>query len=86
MSVTEVQFQAAAVEAVPEQAIQGRSQWQLTWRRLLHDRMAIASMIVIGIRVLIAVFAPVIASLVGHGPEQVCWRASRCLPSCSASC
>ena len=70
MSVTELEFQAHAVETAPAEAIQGRSQWQLTWRRLLHDRMAIASMIVIGIMVLIAIFAPVIASLVGHGPEQ----------------
>ena len=39
MSITEVEFQAASAEAVPEQAIEGKSQWQLTWRRLRSDRM-----------------------------------------------
>ena len=52
MSVTELEFQAHAVETAPAQAIQGRSQWQLTWRRLLHDRMAIASMVVLPVAML----------------------------------
>jgi hypothetical protein len=47
MSVTELEFQAAAAESAPVGAIEGRSQWQLTWRRLLHDKMAVASMAVI---------------------------------------
>jgi peptide/nickel transport system permease protein len=66
MSLTEVQFQATAAETAPAEAIEGRSQWQLTWRRLMHDKMAIASIIVIAIMVLLAILAPVFAGLVHH--------------------
>jgi peptide/nickel transport system permease protein len=69
MSLTEVQFQARAAESAPAQAIEGRSQWQLTWRRLLHDKMAVASMIVILIMVLLAILAPVFAAIVHHPPN-----------------
>jgi len=47
--------------------IQGRSPWQLAWAQLSHDRVAIASSIVIALITLAAVFAPLIARLVGHG-------------------
>jgi peptide/nickel transport system permease protein len=63
---------AEAVAAEPEgesaKEIQGRSPWQLAWARLRHDRVAIASAIVILLITLVAIFAPVIARLVGHGP------------------
>jgi peptide/nickel transport system permease protein len=69
MSVTELQFEArAAAGAAP--VIQGRSQWQLTWRRLRKDRMAIASAIVIVVMIGLAIAAPLFASLTGHGPTQ----------------
>jgi len=48
--------------------IQGRSPWQLAWARLRHDRVAIASVIVIALITVVAIFAPLIARLVGHGP------------------
>jgi peptide/nickel transport system permease protein len=67
MSVTELEFQAHRVESAPEQAIQGRSQWQLTWVRLRHDKMAVASIVVILIMTLLALLAPVIAGLLNHG-------------------
>lgn len=47
--------------------IQGRSPWQLAWARLRHDRVAIGSSIVIALITLAAIFAPLIARLVGHG-------------------
>jgi peptide/nickel transport system permease protein len=47
--------------------IQGRSPWQLAWARLRQDRVAIASSVVIFLITLVAIFAPVIAHLVGHG-------------------
>ena len=65
--VTELQLQA---DTGPEQAIEGRSQWWLTWRRLLHDKVAVASMIVIVLVALLAITAPVFASLTGHGATQ----------------
>jgi len=70
MSITEVQFQATAVEDAPTQAIEGRSQWQLTWRRLRNDKVAIASIIVIGGVILFALLAPLIAHLTHHGVDQ----------------
>jgi peptide/nickel transport system permease protein len=51
-------------------AIRGRSPWQLAWVRLRHDKVAVVSSAIIGLVVLLAVFAPVIAHLVGHGPNQ----------------
>ncbi len=70
MSVTELEFQAHAAETAPAQAIEGRSQWQLTWRRLRHDRMAVASLIVILFMTVLALAAPALASLTGHGVDQ----------------
>jgi ABC-type dipeptide/oligopeptide/nickel transport system permease subunit len=70
MSVTELEFQAQAVESAPEEAIQGRSQWQLTWRRLRHDKMAIASIVVILVIAVLALLAPLFASLLHHGEYQ----------------
>jgi peptide/nickel transport system permease protein len=68
--------QQAAVGAVAEPElyelaeaaaeIQGRSPWQLAWDRLRHDRVAIGSIIVIALITLVAIFAPLIAGLVGH--------------------
>jgi peptide/nickel transport system permease protein len=69
MSVTEVEFQATAVEAAPEQAIEGRSQWQLTWRRLRSDKVAMASLIVILVICALAIAAPAFASLSGHAVD-----------------
>ena len=70
MSVTSLEFQAQAAESAPEIAIEGRSQWQLTWRRLRSDKMAVASVIVILIMIVLAIFAPVFASITGHGVDQ----------------
>ena len=70
MSITEVQFQATAVEDAPVQAIEGRSQWQLTWRRLRSDKVAVASIVIIGLICLFALCAPLIADLLHHGEYQ----------------
>ena len=66
MSITEIQLQASAVESAPVHAVEGRSQWQLTWRRLRSDKVAIASMIVIVVMVALAIAAPAVAALVHH--------------------
>ena len=70
MSITEVQFQATAVEDAPVQAIEGRSQWQLTWRRLRGDWVAVTSIVVILLICAAALCAPLVASLLGHGEFQ----------------
>ena len=68
MSLTEVQFAGTTVEEAPAAAIQGRSPWQLAWRRLRSDRMAVASAVVILLLCVVALAAPLIASAVGHPP------------------
>ena len=57
-------------EAEPARAIEGRSTWQLAWRRLRRDKAAIISAVVILLVILMAIFAPVIASILGHPPNQ----------------
>jgi peptide/nickel transport system permease protein len=62
----------AAAEPLPESggaAVEGRSPWRLAWARLRRDKVAVASFAVICLIVLLAVFAPVIASILGHGPD-----------------
>jgi peptide/nickel transport system permease protein len=71
MSISEIEFQAKTVEAAPEEGIQGRSQWWLTWRRLRHDKLAVASMIVIVVIAVCAIIAPVFAAAVGHHANTV---------------
>jgi peptide/nickel transport system permease protein len=69
MSVTEIQFQTKGMESAPAQVIEGRSQWQLTWRRLRHDKMAVASMFVILLVGAAALLAPLVATWTGHAPN-----------------
>jgi peptide/nickel transport system permease protein len=69
VSITEVEFQVASVENAPVQAVEGRSQWQLTWLRLRSDKVAIASLIVIVIMFALALASPAIAALVHHPPN-----------------
>jgi len=60
-------------ESAPAEAtavVAGRSPWRLAWERLRHDRVAIASSVTIVLIALLAILAPVIAHLVGHGPNQ----------------
>ncbi len=70
MSITELSYQAATIQDAPVGAIQGRSQWQLTWRRLRSDKVAIGSIVVIILVIAFALGAPIIASLTGHGADQ----------------
>jgi peptide/nickel transport system permease protein len=70
MSVTELQFQAASVQDAPAIAVQGRSQWQLTWRRLRSDKVAVGSIVVIILMILFAICAPLVAHFTGHPVDQ----------------
>jgi len=49
--------------------IAGRSPWRLAWERLRRDRVAMISLVVIVIIFLAAIFAPLIASAIGHDPD-----------------
>ena len=60
----------AAAEGSQAKKIEGRSPWRLGMERLVRDRASMISLGVIVIIVLVAIFAPVIAAIVGHGPNQ----------------
>ncbi len=70
MSLTEVQFEGASLQEAPARAIAGRSPWQLAWRRLRSDRVAIASGIVILLLCAVALAAPLISGAVGKSYAQ----------------
>jgi len=55
---------------VAARKIEGRSPWRLAMQRLLHDRASMISLGVIGFIILVAIFAPVVAAITGHGPNQ----------------
>ncbi|HET8615637.1 MAG TPA: ABC transporter permease [Actinomycetales bacterium] len=66
---------AASVEAddgtrIARPGIEGRSPWLLAWQRLRRDRVAMASLAVIVLIVLMAVFAPLATQLTGHPPDE----------------
>ncbi len=71
MSVnTELEFEAHLIEEAQDQGVnapvQGRTQWQLTWRRLRSDKVSMIALAVIVIMVLLAIFAPAFAALTHH--------------------
>lgn len=50
--------------------IEGRSTWQLAWYRLRRDRAAVISFATIIVIILVAIFAPLVATIAGHGANQ----------------
>jgi len=59
---------AAAVNGASQ--IEGRGPFRLTWERLRRDRAAMTSLVVIGLIVATALAAPLVAAVVGHGPNE----------------
>jgi peptide/nickel transport system permease protein len=53
------------------QRVVGRSPWQIFWRRFRSDRVAVAGGIFIVLLILMAIAAPLISKLTGHGPNQL---------------
>jgi ABC-type dipeptide/oligopeptide/nickel transport system permease subunit len=49
----------------------GRSPWELFWRRFRKDKFAIAGLVIVALMILLAVFAPLAASITDHGPNEV---------------
>jgi peptide/nickel transport system permease protein len=68
MSLTGLEVMA---EEVPSDApvVEGRSQWQLTWRRLRRDKVAMISLIVIVIMIALAIGAPLFVAITHHPPN-----------------
>src|SRR5512135_348742 len=73
-----VTVEAAATSAAPEagpapeaaRPIEGRSPGQIAWMRLRRDKAAMVSAAVIGLLVLVALAAPLLTALNGHGPNE----------------
>ncbi len=59
---------ATATEAPAR--IEGRTPMQLAWARFRQDRVAMAAGVVIVLLVLVAVTAPLLTQLLGHGPYE----------------
>ncbi|MEW1838072.1 ABC transporter permease [Nonomuraea angiospora] len=56
--------------AVASQGIAGRGPWQLAWRRIRTDRVAMVSGLVVILLCALALAAPLIAAWNGHGPDD----------------
>src|SRR5260370_39682664 len=65
MSLTQVQTLGASVDQAPAGWIERRSRWQLAWRRLRSDKVAVASAIIIVLLCVVALAAPLIANATG---------------------
>jgi ABC-type dipeptide/oligopeptide/nickel transport system permease subunit len=50
--------------------IEGRSLWQVAWRRLQRDRGAMAGAVVVILLILMALSAPLLVKLFGHPPNE----------------
>ena len=61
---------AEAVATAPGEKIQGRSLTQIAWRRLRKDKFALAGAFFIIFLLLVAIFAPLITSVVGGPPND----------------
>ena len=70
LSTVEVAYPDSPREEPAAGSIQGRSPLRLVISRLRTDRVAIASIVVILLIVLLAIAAPLIAGITGHGPTD----------------
>jgi len=70
-SISEIEFEARGADAAQDSAarVEGRSQWQLTWRRLRSDKVAIAAIIVVLIMIGLAIAAPAFVAITHHPPD-----------------
>lgn len=62
---TEPEFASDMLEV----GIEGRTPLQLAWRRLRRDKVSMISLAFVIILCLVAIFAPVLTALIGHGPN-----------------
>src|SRR6266851_6641134 len=61
---------APVAEGAAARKIEGRSPWRLAVERIRRDRASMISLGVIVVIVLVAILAPVIAAVIGHGVNQ----------------
>jgi peptide/nickel transport system permease protein len=54
----------------PAPEIRGKTPWQLFWARFRKDRAALGGLAFIVVLIIVALAAPVVADIVGHGPNE----------------
>ena len=59
------------LEAPVEAAITGKTPWQLFWTRFKKDKAAFVGLALVVILVVLALAAPLVAKLTGHGPNEL---------------
>jgi len=64
----------ATLEAPIEEAITGKTPWELFWTRFKKDKAAFVGLALVVILVLLALTAPLFAKLSGHGPNELFQR------------
>ncbi len=62
---------AGATDFSGPPGVKARSPWEIFWARFRADRLAVAGVVVLGLLVVLAVFAPVTIKLTGHDPNDV---------------
>jgi peptide/nickel transport system permease protein len=69
--ISEIEFAARGADTAQDSAarVEGRSQWQLTWRRLRSDKVAIGALIVVLIVIALAIAAPAFVAITHHPPN-----------------
>ncbi|HZA80017.1 MAG TPA: ABC transporter permease, partial [Actinomycetes bacterium] len=65
----EEQFEPGAADSVA--AARARSSWELFRHRFKQDKAAIAGAVMLAVLVLLALTAPLLSRLVGHGPNEL---------------
>ncbi|MYX34239.1 MULTISPECIES: ABC transporter permease [unclassified Streptomyces] len=55
---------------IPAKAIEGRSPGRIAWMRLKRDKVALAGGVIVVFLILVAIFAPLIVSVLGHPPND----------------
>src|SRR5690242_19143577 len=72
MSILEeagLEAQQAAEGQEASRNVEGRTQWQLTWRRLRNGKVSMIALAVIILMVAIAIAAPAFGALTGHAVD-----------------
>lgn len=59
----------AGSEGQSKRVVEGRAPWRLAWARLRKDRVSMVSLGFIVFLILVAVLAPALTALIGHGPN-----------------
>ncbi len=74
MATVAPEIHEAGPPAEPETDVVGLSPRQLFWARFKQDKAAVAGLVIIIVLIVLALAAPLIAKLVGHGPNDLFQR------------